>query len=773
MLRVAALCRSEAASTSKVRQQVIPPIRQCRSVASAVQHVRPVRWIVLIALLLTPRAAQTQQRWIKAMSDRNVPVAGAVFTTGGSTRPLTTDREGHVALPESEMTGTIRIRALGFRALSVSADSLRLNVAPNDTIRITLTALAELLGVVEVSTDRPALGGARITRDVARRLPPLGEPDILRVLPLIGGIAQPNDIRPRLYLAGAAGDESLVTLDGHPLQHGLHFDGLLGAFNLAALDRADVMMHQVSASKRSRVGGVIALETRTAETQPHGELGVSLAAANATVTAPIGSARTLVSARSTWTSSLLERVLSDNTPGFRDGLVRVGMPLGSHAEATVLGFGAYNAPRTLVNGVRSGLETHEALAGATLRARGLGLDWSMRASRSRFRTQRVMQGEASGVPEALQRWDAASIDATARRERRWLDVHASLDTRRHEYAWNRGRIDNPLLPTPFSQQSRQQLLHAAIAGGSTVGRVAFDGGARLTRSNDGVYVAPQLNAEWRASPQIGVGASLARRWQFDSQYGEPQVAGDPPPVFLFDRPRRMDAGALTLAFNGAAMSQPRDARVEITTFVRSFADRTVPTSNIGPSGSVELVDGQLQFARTSGRAYGVSTTMSGRSASGASLQVAYTWQRAWQRDSAADVRAAWDIPHTLSTLASVPIGRRFELSSVVSWRSGTVVTPVNGAMLYPVGGNQSFRTRFGELNSARLPDYVRVDAMFRWRGRIASADAALTFQLINLLARDNVMGIRLDGLASLPEGARLPPQTGVPFLPSLGMELRW
>lgn len=726
-----------------------------------------------MALLFSPRMAQAQLRWFRATSDRGVPLAGATVSAADARRQIATDRDGYVSLPESELAGTIRIRALGFRSISLSGDSLRLNVAPSDTIRITLTAIAELLGVVEVSTDRPALGGARITRDVARRLPPLGEPDILRVLPLIGGIAQPNDIRPRLYLAGAAGDESLVTLDGHPLQHGLHFDGLLGAFNLASLDRADVMMHQVSASKRSRVGGVIALETRTTEIQPQGELGISLTAANVTVAAPIGRARTLVSARSTWNSSLLERVLSDNTPGFRDGLVRGGMPLGAHAEVAVLGFGAYNAPRTLVNGVRSGLETHEALAGATLRARGFGLDWSMRASRSQFRTLQVIQNEAIDVPEAWQRWDAASIDAVVRRERRWLDVHASLDSRRHEYAWNRGRNDNPLLPTSFSQQSRQQLLHAAIAGGSTLGRVAFDGGARLTRSGDGVYVAPQLNAEWRASPLIGVGASLARRWQFDSQYGEPQAAGDPPPVFLFDRPRRMDAGALTLAFNGATMPQPRDARVEITTFVRRFADRTVPTANIGPSGSVELVDGRLQFARTSGRAYGVSTTMSGRSASGASLQVAYTWQRAWQRDSAVDVRAAWDIPHTLSTLASLPVGRRFELSSVVTWRSGAVATPVTGAMLFPLGGNQSFRTRFGELNSARLPDYVRVDAMFRWRGHIASADAALTFQLINVLARDNVMGIRLDGLASLPEGARLPPQTGVPFLPSLGLELRW
>lgn len=402
---------------------------QAWSAPCAGQRPPVVWWIVLITLLLGPQTAEAQTRWLSVKSDLGLPVAGATVSAADARRQLAADRDGYVALPESELTGTIRIRALGFRSVSISGDSLRLNLASSDTIRITLSALAELLGVVEVSTDRPAIGGARITRDVARRLPPLGEPDILRVLPLIGGIAQPNDIRPRLYLAGAAGDESLVTLDGHPLQHGLHFDGLLGAFNLASLDRADVMMHQVSASKRSRVGGVIALETRSTELQPHGDIGVSLAAANATLAAPVGRARTLVSARSTWNSSLLERVLSDNTPGFRDGLVRVGMPLGAHAEVAVLGFGAYNAPRTLVNGARTGLETNESLAGATLKARSLGLDWAMRASRSQFRTQQVIQNETTDVPEAWQRWDAVSVDAGVRRERRWLDLHASLDSR--------------------------------------------------------------------------------------------------------------------------------------------------------------------------------------------------------------------------------------------------------------------------------------------------------------------------------------------------------
>ncbi len=742
--------------------------------ASAFNLARLVRWIALAVLLVGPRTAQAQLRWFRVTSDSAVPVAGATVSGDGSSRPLVADSGGYVALAESELRGTVRIRALGFRSVSLSADSLRLAAAPTDTILVALTRIPALLGVVEVTSDRPVISGARITRDVASRLPPLGEPDILRVLPLIGGITQTNDMRPRLHLAGAAGDESLVTLDGHPLQHGLHFDGLLGAFNLASLDRADVLMHQVSASARTRVGGVIALETRRTEARPHGDMGVSLAAANATVSAPLRGVRTLVSGRSTWSTSLLERVLGDGpAPGFRDGLVRLAIPLGARTEAAVLGFGAYNTPRTLVNGERSGLETGESLAGATITTEGLGMQWTMRASRSQFRTQQVVRDEASEFPEAWQRWDAASLDASLHRGRRWLELHASRDARRHRYAWNRMRDDNPQLPTFFTQSARQHLLHAAIAGGTGIGRVQFDGGTRLTRSSNGLWIAPQVNAQWHAGRQIDVGASLARRWQFDSQYGEPAAAGDPPPVFLLDRPRRMDAGALTLAFNGAAHPRPRDARVEVTTFVRRFADRSVPIAPIQQPGVIELVDGNLEFLRTTGRAYGLSTTMSGRAASGASLQVAYTWQRAWQRDSAMDVRAAWDIPHTLSTLASVPVGRRFEVSGVVTWRSGAVATPVVGALLVPLGGLVPFRVRYGELHSARLPDYLRADAMFRWRGRLASTDAALTFQLINVLARSNVMEYRLDAIAGLPPGALPQAAAGVPLLPSLGLELRW
>jgi hypothetical protein len=236
----------------------------------------------------------------------------------------------------------------------------------------------------------------------------------------------------------------------------------------------------------------------------------------------------------------------------------------------------------------------------------------------------------------------------------------------------------------------------------------------------------------------------------------------------------MDGAAFSVGWNGGALSEPRDLRVDVTGFARRFVDRTVPPASGTPFAAAGLSSDSLEFVRTSGRAYGVSTTVSARGQKGQSVQLSYTWQRAWQRDSTRDVRAAWDIPHALSALLSTPVGRRLELGGVVAWRSGAAVTPVVGAVLLPGGGNASFRPRSGARNAARLPDYLRVDAMLRWRGRVAATDVAATLQLINAFGRENVMGYRLDAIGVLPGGGVLPPpETGVPFLPSLGLEIRW
>jgi hypothetical protein len=748
-----------------------------RRACSVVPHLR-VRRAALTASLVVllcgvPAGASGQSRLIRIVDESAQPVRTATVTLTGLPRAVAADSSGLVTLSSAELRGTLTVRAVGYVSVVISADSLRNLLPPGDTIRIRIETSNPLLGAVEVTGDRPVIGGASMSREVVRRLPPLGEPDVLRVLPFVGGIAQPNDIRPRFHLAGAAGDETLVTLDGHPMQSGLHFDGLLGAFNFASLDRADVLMHEVAAGRRSRLGGVVALETRLPESEPTGEVGVSVATASSTVSAPIGEGSILLSARATWLGQVLQQLLRDGpVPDFRDGLLRVSHPLFQRADLTLLGFSARNAPVTVNAGLRSGIETDEHLLGAQLRLRALGASWSVRTSHSSFTVQPFANDGPVGEPEARQRWLAGSLDGEWRAQQHWLALHAAVDDRAHRFAWNRPR-DNPLLPRRLDDESQQRLAHAAVAGGSGAQTVRYDGAVRLTSNGRRAWLAPQFGTTWYLRPGWSLGASVHRRWQFDTQYGEPVPSGDPPPVFLLQEPRRMDGGALSLAWNGNVGASQRETRLEVTAFARQFAERTLPDGRSPLASFPSPADAPLMFRRVSARAHGISSTLSMRSTRGSSLQLAYTWQRAWQQDSVGEVRAAWDIPHTLTALASMPLGRRFELSGVVVGRSGATATPVVGALLIPVNAESPFRSRVGTLNSARLPHYLRFDAMLRWHGRVAETDVALKLQLINALARRNVMAFAFDGLGSARPTDAPTPANGLPLIPTLGLEVRW
>jgi hypothetical protein len=715
--------------------------------------------------------ARCQARVLRIVDGNAQPVRTATVSLSDESRTITVDSAGFVSLPNRELRGSLSVRAVGFMSLVISADSLRDGVSQGDTIRLYLQRIRPLLGAVKVTGDRPVVGGASMTREVMRRLPPLGEPDALRVLPFIGGIAQPNDIRPRFHLAGAAGDESLVTLDGHPMQSGLHFDGLLGAFNFASLDRADVLMHQVAATRRSRLGGLIALETRRPEVETTSEVGISLAAVSATLAAPVNDGSVLVSARTTWLGHVLQQLLRDGpVPDFRDGLLRLNQRLASEVDLTLLAFSARNAPITVNAGVRSGFETNEHLLGAQLRIPALGTSWSIRTSHSSFSVEQYANDGSVGAPETGQRWLAASIDGEWRARQRWLGLHASFDDRAHRHLWDRPRDDNPFLPRRLDDVSQQRLGHAAVAVGSGAQTLQYEGALRLTSNGIRGWLAPQLGTTWYPRLGWGLGATLHRRWQFDSQFGEPAPSGDPPPVFLLREPRRMDGAALSLTWSENAKESYRETRLEVTGFVRQFADRTLPDQR-SPFATID--EQRLTFRRTSARAHGISSTLSMRPTRGSSVQVAYTWQRARQQDSIGEIRAAWDTPHTLAALASVPLGSRLELSAVVVGRSGATATPVVGALLLPGNVDSPFRSRVGTLNSARLPHYLRVDAMLRWHGRVAESDVALKLQLINALNRRNVMAFAFDGIGAARPSDAPAPANGLPLLPSIGLEVRW
>jgi len=81
----------------------------------------------------------------------------------------------------------------------------------------------------------------------------------------------------------------------------------------------------------------------------------------------------------------------------------------------------------------------------------------------------------------------------------------------------------------------------------------------------------------------------------------------------------------------------------------------------------------------------------------------------------------------------------------------------------------------GGRNSMRVPPYHRLDLGFRREGRLWGADVTVFFQVLNLLFRENAIDYDwLQYFRGISSGHRSGAgRSGLPILPSIGVEARW
>jgi hypothetical protein len=281
---------------------------------------------------------------------RGQPIGGASINIDGTFWQTLSSADGRFRLALPAGSWTLRVRRLGYqpmvRAVAAGTGS------PDSSLQLSLAeAPSELRGVV-VTSDRSLPMASTISSSTVRHVPPLGEPDIFRLLPLLPSISQTNDLMGRVHIGGGATDEHGVYLDGHPLQAAFHVFSVLGAFNVAALERADVLIHHVPSALEGRLSGTINLESRRASAHPTREAVVTILSASLTATQPslFNGVNTLASGRATY----MDRVVSSyarNTgasddlklPSFRDALLKFSRRWSNRWSAELLGYGTLDS----------------------------------------------------------------------------------------------------------------------------------------------------------------------------------------------------------------------------------------------------------------------------------------------------------------------------------------------------------------------------------------------------------------------------------------------
>lgn len=717
------------------------------------------------------------------------PVAFATIRVDGSYWSTLSTRDGAFALVLPIQSWTLTVARLGYAPVSIAV------TPPNTAVIVRLRATPVELKGVSVSGQGPSALSNTLTTETIRQVPPLLESDLFRAVVLLPGVSQPNDLKGRIHLAGGSSDETGVRLDGHPLQDPFHLLGVLGAFNVAALDAAQVRIHHLPVDADGWLSGLIDLESRqVSEKRENADATLGILSAGFTYQRSVlpGDFSLLLSARTTYLDRLLETLSSRLTVGgdeltllgYRDALIKVGHRLGNHSRLELLGFATRDERRTsgLPSEVSPPYVWAESLYGIRLNGTSIRWKWLLRASQSHASADLRSADEGSQSVGLQSDWWSASMQLSRSDENWGGTVGVTGDERKVMQAWSRVPDGFFIARTPrVFAGSQSQFVGAAFMELSArfLNSLTFTVGNRFSRTRGTGYAAPRILLRLDASKTLRAEAAFDRRLQFSSELDEPQEGTGRQPLFLAQTPRIANVFALSLESVSPARRRAAPKRLQAIVFSKLYSDRTKLNQDYGSRAAIDSAFSFPRFDRLSGRSYGATISLSQPLKNRAMFQGSYTFQRVFERRTTGKSPTTWDVPHSLSLFASLPLSAHWSLNSVLQARNGAAIAPVQLRVLVPespVGPSLLSRYIVDELNSARLPAYYRLDIGTRREWRTGTRDWALSLQVVNALARRNALELdwahyfcRQAGECAEAGAAR----SGLPLIPSISMELKW
>jgi hypothetical protein len=584
---------------------------------------------------------------------------------------------------------------------------------------------------------------------------PGSQQDALRAIRASPGLATNLSSRP--YVRGAFLDDVLVQYDGIPLVDPFHFksfQGLISAFDPAAVGRIDVYTGGFPVNYGTRSAGVFDLAPRSVDSGHEQRVGASLLSYDFS---SVGRAERwpiewLATFRHSAHDIALKPINGDvGEPTYIDALGRIRWQA-SAASAWTLGW--------LLLDDRIALASEAMQEQADARDRDLyawmASDWNPSGALHSHTSISVTNIERSrggtltltGVADGrlAERRDTSIVDlrtgwSYAQSAQTTWNFGAAAGLETAELAFDRQERFSNAIGASFARPTDASLTSRQALRGSTQGFFAsfrqqwqaFDAeiGARLDRQDYrslGSYLqmSPRLNVRFDPTPDWHVYGSWGHFTQAQRvgewRSEESQTAPDPA-----TRAEHLIAGVMHESTNAThwRLEAYRNHWTSVTPYYDNSLDALVLLPDLGPDRQ-RLVP---KSAETAG------IELSARRAFGAGFEgsAAYALSRTSDDLNGRDVPRGWDQPHALS----VDMAWRhanFSTSLLIGWHSGWPRTPVSVVQATP--GSPGY-IDVGARNSARWGDYLTADLRMSQIVPIAYGELTLWVDAANITDRTN------------------------------------
>lgn len=568
-------------------------------------------------------------------------------------------------------------------------------------------------------------------------------------------------------------EDSLVTLEGHPMVLPFHFYGLASTVATDLLDRVEYLPGNFSARYGRVAGGVIDVTLRSPQRdRAHASADVDVIDAGLFGSVPVGRrAVVAVGARRSWVDAVLGAFLPNDGPA-RFTRLPVYWDYQAIAE---LDLGSSDDTRVVVAGTDDRLELQLARADPRdPRRTGLSSHLGYHGVQGRWRhrfSSRVLNtfspavlrtvSETSTGPDERYAFTASTFSLRDELDARLsprLRVLAGVDLQA-------GHIDADLAAPSLPMNG--------ITDPILPGR-----GARYQGGRDFVNTAVYLEAEYDPTPRLR--ALVGLRAEHFSQSGS-AVLSPRGTVRFLAHPRvalRVGVGlypspargyAVLPGFGNPSLQVERWTHATggvVLELLTGLLELSLDAFQKRASAVVAPAPEPLRFDNT-GRAevLGAEACLSLRPGRGPFLGlVSYTLQRATRQRApgAPWVPSTWDQPHLFTAVLGSRLGRGWEAGFRVRYGTGSVEPAVTGALYVSdldVALTFTDPSRYG-----RLPDFFSLDLRVSRRFRWGPVNLDLVAEVLNATNHPNV-----ESRVYSPDRLSSVPVLGLPIVPSLGL----
>ncbi|MEN9509652.1 MAG: hypothetical protein RLZZ621_2215 [Gemmatimonadota bacterium] len=723
-------------------------------------------------------------------------VEAARVVVQGTRRGTLTDDAGRFQL-DGLPAGAVRlaISRVGYRE---EIREVRIEAGRTVTVDVALSTSETQLATVKVAaeaTERaqfrlsPNSGVITVRGESVKRVPVIGEPDVLRVVQLLPGVVATNDFTAGYNVRGGESDQNLVLLDGFPLYNPFHLGGLFGTFIDETVGEFELIPGGFPARYGTRLSSVLSVVPKAeARSGVHGSASVSLLASTLALGGTVrGRTSWNLAARRTYADRFVSLFTDNQLPYYftdTQGHLRhqfenggtlavtgywgkdvLDAALANFGDSTQAGGGAllfdwgnrllgvsYTHPLTR----RMGGDSARVMQ--RLSYTGFGTTLDLGSGTLRF-TNRLREGRAWGE---LTRWKGhhetlAGYEWSSYRTR--FDVDAAA-------AGTPGILALDLGPSAFSTYLDHTVRTAQVAA-------RFGVRGETVTSTGWRQLSPRVSVKWFARKDLALTLAGGRTTQWT-----PALRNEQAPVRVFDFWLVSNrATPVAEAWQGVAGVERwfgASQFIRVESWVKQYAN--LPASNLFNDPDV-FGD---EFITTTGRSYGTDVLLRQLESRRLSGWLAYSYAVSWRDGPDGRFAPVQDRRHNLNVVSSWRPGGRWSYGARMGLGTGTPFTDVVGQLVRrrydPIAntfstGNLPVQREpiGGARNAARFPLVQRLDlsATYARPGRRSWAPYV---SLINAYNARNVFTYVFDYTSNPPTRTAY---SQFPLLPTFGLTVSW